>query len=1034
MGFNSANEAIMMEPAVASSQAPMELHQEIVSLKDKLLKKQIDLVEKISAQRNEKLLQNQLQEVTKFCGQRDAERMKLQKGHEMDLDHVQAMQIDTYVKIQKMDSLQQKFLVKLDAFDKHMKGQRRKLIVKQLDARSEERCLRDHWLEEVKAGRLAKTFDELPLSDTGFCLAQFKYSEVDGVGDEGSASELLNSGFFSLKQNADKISTGSMECTDIYGSHTKGSINFTNESAAEIPVEPGTFLSHSCSLGSAAIVQPIETAEIPAVVSHETKCDPTETLPSSSSVTNAASHKLDAVNTNLEAATEVEIPYEVETPYSPLSCINKLPKEFDAIPTRLVTASAVGKSQETETALLPSCDINKPVLEYDSVIRSPQETDGPSMPLVTNIPLPLSSINAVAPNELNEIQTKLVSETRVGKPLETQTPSPSSMKSAAVNELDVITNPEAKSRVDAILEAETVSSSRNDKKVALCEYGPSHTTLGAASGVGEPPESESPSVSTVREVTVKEIDASVTNLDLTTRVGLPHQTKIPCPLDATNAPVSGPDAIDANLGATARVDNELDNVTANLQVTNIVSLPPETKSLCPSDATNSAANGPDAIDTNLETTTRIEMRLRIEPPTSSDVISAAVDKLDAITTSSGGRQLDSQLNQYTYSDSACLTSLPLQSQMEVTSSSQILSVSAFGNPVTSTQVLGTSEQECAIRHGLGTDQELSPLPQINHNLMASGCFQLNHPTFNETEFCDNQVSTSEPGPYQPGFANQDIEEPNIVSSAQFEPSIQLPSQTLVQPIFPPGNIPRENTQSEDPPSISSVSRNILHELQAQLWMHPHSLHSNPFDNELMKISKQNELLIQIHEDKKRKIKLECEKDVESVKRKYEALIQDAEQDYMRGKKVFKELYEKVNNNIDLAVQFRDKFLDNKGRSPVATHGAKMTQQPTNLRPAPASATLAPLPAVSPQLAMRRQDSALPHQRVPYTHAVVFPSCSVRPNFSTALPSRPPPSLQIVREHRLPAPHLQSSRYRPTLSTPRPTIGLQTGSLIGPENT
>ncbi|KAM0936574.1 hypothetical protein DsansV1_C26g0190051 [Dioscorea sansibarensis] len=1061
MAFNSSNEAITMEPDVASGQSPSELDKEIESLKEEVLSKRIDLVEKTCTQRIEKLLQNQLEEVTEFCRHREAERVKLQKAHDLDLDRMQALCINTYVKINKMNLLHEKFLVKLDAFDQHMKGQRRKLIVKQLDARAKEGRLRDHWLEDVKAGRLSETFDELPLSATGFCLARFKHGEVDGVGDEGPGSKLLDSGLSLGKQSADKVSTGSAECVDICGSYTKASVNSTNESEAEAHAEPGKFVSHSCSLVAETIIQPFKTAVVLAIATNRTKCDAshqTETLVSSSVVKDAAVHKHDAFIPNPEAVTEPEIAIEAKTSHSPLGGISKLLKEFDATPSRLVTAPAVDEPHEMGTPLLSSCVMNKADSEYDSVVFSSRGTDGVCIPIVKNI-LQLDGINA-ASDRAEEIQPKL------DNPLEAQTPSSSIIRSAAVNELDIITNSEANSRVGMVLENVSPSSSSNNEKVVSCEYEPTPAKPGVASGVGSPVECESPSLSTVRDATVNGVDATVTNLGLTNIVGIPLEEKILRLSDVTNVAADKPDAINIGLGPTNGFDSELDNVVTNLEATNRVCVPFETKSLLhPSDATNAAANIPDeTIDGNLEPTARIEMTFGDETPLPSDAMFAAAGRSDAINTSSVGRQLNNLQYQCVFSDSAFLMSLPLRSQTEVPSSSQVWPSFALENPMASNQALFASDQECGINNRLVINQGLSPVPrmfpalrsiisepfqvpQINHNLMGSGCFQLNHPTRNETEYGDNQTSPTEQGPCQIGFSNQGISEPNMASLTQFVPSNLPFAQAPVQPMSPPANTPRERMQSQDVGSISSVSGSLLNELQAQLMMHPQCLQSNPFDNELTKISKLNEVLSQMHEDKKRKIKLECEKDLESVKRKYEALIQEAEQNFVQGKKVFQTISGRVNNNIILAAQFRDKFHDSKGRSPAASCGAKTAQQipqvgqqPATPRssssltsvPAPVRAGLPSMPAGSPQLAMRHQDAAFPHQMFQYTHAV-FPSNSDRSNFSMALRSQAP-SWQIGRDVRLPAPHLQSSRYRPSLPTPTPTPGLQTGTSMGREST
>lgn len=71
---------------------------------------------------------------------------------------------------------------------------------------------------------------------------------------------------------------------------------------------------------------------------------------------------------------------------------------------------------------------------------------------------------------------------------------------------------------------------------------------------------------------------------------------------------------------------------------------------------------------------------------------------------------------------------------------------------------------------------------------------------------------------------------------------------------------------------------------------------------------------------KLKLKLECEQELLKVRKRYDILLQDAESEYVRCKEVLGTIYGKVFMNQVLAEEFRNKFVENKGRSSLTPQG------------------------------------------------------------------------------------------------------------------
>lgn len=152
---------------------PLEIQQNLGTMKDALLGKRIDLINMICSKRNDALLLQQQMELSDFNVYREEEKMRLKSKHDDQLELIRSIHTDCTVRNDKIRMLNQEFSKKMAEFDQHMKCQRRKLADMQEDAKNKEQELRSRWAEEAKAGTLAESFDTLPLTESGFSLEEF---------------------------------------------------------------------------------------------------------------------------------------------------------------------------------------------------------------------------------------------------------------------------------------------------------------------------------------------------------------------------------------------------------------------------------------------------------------------------------------------------------------------------------------------------------------------------------------------------------------------------------------------------------------------------------------------------------------------------------------------------------------------------------------------------------------------------------------------------------------------------------------------
>nr|XP_029117149.1 uncharacterized protein LOC105033425 isoform X2 [Elaeis guineensis] len=245
---------------------PMLQHN-IGSLKDELLKKRVDLIHKICSRRADELMAKQQLEISDFNIHKEEEKMKLKKTHVLDLELIRAIHTDSTVRNDKIRLLTQEFSKKMAAFEERMKCRRSNLEAMQLNARNKEEQIKDHWVEEAKAGKLAESFDSIPLPDSGFGVEEFKeVREQSGMCD-GSGNMVFQSGPSSDPLLTD-VTTDVVEPIDLTAKYSEKSARNPTGVAEGVPIEPETVVSQSNNMNEMESVEPSSASgEIPESIS-----------------------------------------------------------------------------------------------------------------------------------------------------------------------------------------------------------------------------------------------------------------------------------------------------------------------------------------------------------------------------------------------------------------------------------------------------------------------------------------------------------------------------------------------------------------------------------------------------------------------------------------------------------------------------------------------------------------------------------------------------------------------------------------------
>ncbi|XP_065039440.1 uncharacterized protein LOC103972914 isoform X4 [Musa acuminata AAA Group] len=270
--------------------------------------------------------------------------------------------------------------------------------------------------------------------------------------------------------------------------------------------------------------------------------------------------------------------------------------------------------------------------------------------------------------------------------------------------------------------------------------------------------------------------------------------------------------------------------------------------------------------------------------------------------------------------------------------------------------------------------------------------------------------------------------PVVLSSLLVGQSNPLVPQFIENSVLPNSERRLQGSISEDLTCTFTQPESVHYPLFpfAQL-MPTQGLHPEPLKNELTRIRIHEDIISKMHDDKKSKLKLECDKELDQVRRKYDVLLQDEESQFRQNKEILETIYNKVFMNQVLAEEFRAKFIDNKGRASSSSQAQRTMQQllqssqtqcfqrsvsPSTSVPTALSTVL---PAVAPTslVSVRLRASSISSGQIARLITPVYSSNSVRPHFSPMLPSLA--NLQIGSETRAPAPHLH--RFRTNTSMP-----------------
>ncbi|CAA3025175.1 helicase MOM1-like isoform X1 [Olea europaea subsp. europaea] len=217
--------------------------------------------------------------------------------------------------------------------------------------------------------------------------------------------------------------------------------------------------------------------------------------------------------------------------------------------------------------------------------------------------------------------------------------------------------------------------------------------------------------------------------------------------------------------------------------------------------------------------------------------------------------------------------------------------------------------------------------------------------------------------------------------------------------------------------------------QVPTWYPTSSLHAEPLQNELLRISKETEKAVKVHEDLKLLLKSECEKEIQEViaqiHNKYEAKLHDAETAFQLKKNELDKNHNKVLMNRILAEAFRSKCLDLRPSGPPGMQRAMSSsfmQQLSMQRPVRHPVSSVSQPQTVVPTVQTSQQLPLPNSTVP---SPVFGSSSrSQPRIVT-------PTVQAAHQPSLPHSagpppgFVSSSNCQPVASQHNPTPAVQT---------
>ncbi|PKU83925.1 uncharacterized protein LOC110102857 isoform X2 [Dendrobium catenatum] len=276
------------------------------------------------------------------------------------------------------------------------------------------------------------------------------------------------------------------------------------------------------------------------------------------------------------------------------------------------------------------------------------------------------------------------------------------------------------------------------------------------------------------------------------------------------------------------------------------------------------------------------------------------------------------------------------------------------------------------------------------------------------------------------------------------------TENILDPSRSQEDLPSERAPSEDLRSAGvhlDQGNQLIPDFLSIGWVPAQPIYADPFQNELLRIRKQNDSCTKKHEEKKARLQFECELEIEKVRRKYDALVQDAEREHLRDQNLVQAIYEKVFLHKVFAEEVRSKFFDNKEgiSTPFRGPSLNLSQQPltslsqpqSSLRPDSIAPFIPPSTTSShPATLTINQESTVP-LRTPIRPRNRLPALA--PVHSTGSSSQAatvfsPATARVcapranLQGSRSPAPHLQRFRPNgssvPTYSIPTPATTQQ----------
>ncbi|KAL9413159.1 hypothetical protein AB3S75_041764 [Citrus x aurantiifolia] len=451
----------------------------------------------------------------------------------------------------------------------------------------------------------------------------------------------------------------------------------------------------------------------------------------------------------------------------------------------------------------------------------------------------------------------------------------------------------------------------------------------------------------------------------------------------------------------------------------------------------------------------IQIALQVDPPLSNPADAVASDDSSHRAAGTGpvtcadAEPIVSRVGHQPSSEN-CFTNQfpPLENRVQISNqalSKQLVTSSAV-NPSTDVQALqGVCFEPIAstgVQDGEATASEIQTAlqvePPLPHPVDVAASSQSIHEAVGIDPVVSGTREVSGVG-HQPGsqncFVNQFAPSPIALVESQVEHSNQALSEIVTSSALNPAtDASADGLRANFVDTGTAVmisgynNRAVQNSAPVASRLPPHMI-SDPLQNELERLRKSADEAIRSHEENKLKLRSDCDREIEQVRRKYEIKLQEMESEFMLRKQELDANESKVLMNKIVAAAFRSKWMDMKdmkassagmqqevSSSTIHQQLAFMLSWQTMQRPPVLAGSSGP-PATSVQTTSTpaaipiTSPAASQHTAVPHASAL-FPGIPSRPPHVS---SRVSPTInhQVSRGIRAPAPHLQP--FRPSTS-------------------